>query len=170
MWPVCCGALLRYSGKPRALGIVSSLEELFGCWVMFYSLQSHECSTPGLPCPSVSPEACSNTCPLSRWCHPAISSSFIPFSSNPQSLPASGSFPMSGFFTPGSQRIGASASASVLPMNIQDWFPLRWTGLISLQSKGLSRVFSSTTIWKHQFFVAQPSSWSNSHIMTTGKP
>ena len=136
---------------------------------MFYSLHSQECSMPGLPCPSVSPEACSNTCPLSRWCHPTISSSFIPFSSHPESFPASGSFPMSWFFTSGSQRIGASASASVLPMNIQDWFPLGWTGLISLQSKGLSRVFSSTTIWKHQFFVAQPSSWSNSHIMTTGK-
>ena len=99
--------------------------------------------------------ACSNSCPSNQWCHPTISSSVIPFSSYLQSFPASGSFPMSQFFALGGQSIGASASASVLPMNIQDWFPLRWTGWISLQSKGLSRVFSNTTVQKHQFFSAQ---------------
>ena len=103
------------------------------------------------PCPSLSPGFCSNSCPLSWWCHPTISSSVIPFSSCPQSFPASESFPMSQLFTSGGQRIGASASPSVLPMNIQGWFPLGWTGWISLLSKGLSRVFSST-IQKHQFF------------------
>ena len=114
-----------------------------------------------LPCPSLSPWACSNSCPLNRRCHPTISSSVVPFSSCLQSFPASGSFPMSQFFTSGGQSIGASASASVLPMNIQDWSPLGWTGLISLQSKGLSRVFSNTTVQKHQFFSAQLSLWSN---------
>ena len=122
------------------------------------------CSTPGFPRPSPSPGACSNLCPSNEWCHPTISSSVTPFSSCPQSFPASGSFPMSQFFTSSSQSIGVSAS--VLPMNIQGWFPLGWTGLISLLSKGLSRVFPSTTIWKHQFFGAQPSLWSNSHIHT----
>ena len=99
-------------------------------------------------------ELCSNSCPLSWWCHPTILSSVIPFSSCLQSFPASGSFPMSQFFTSGGQSIGVSASASVLPMNIQDWFPLGLTGLVSLQSKGLSRVFSNTTVQKHQFFGA----------------
>ena len=108
----------------------------------------------------------SNSCPSSRWCHPAISSSVIPFSSCSQSLPASGSFPMSQLFTWGGQSIGVSALALVLPMNIQDWSPLGWTGWISLQSKGLSRVFSNTTAQKHQFFGAQLSSQSNSHIHT----
>ena len=112
--------------------------------------------TPGLqharlPCPSPSPGACSNSCPSSRWCHPTISSSVVPFSSCPQSFLLSGSFQMSQFFTSGSQSIGVSASASVLSMNIQGWFPLELTGLISLQSKGLSRVFSNTTAQKHQF-------------------
>ena len=96
-----------------------------------------------------------NPCPLSRWCHPAISSSAVPFSSCPQSFPVSGSFPMSQLFTSGGQSIGVSASASVLPMNTQGWSPLGWTGWISLQSKGLSRVFSNTTVRKHQFFCAQ---------------
>ena len=118
-----------------------------------------------LPCPSPSPRACSNSCPLSRWCHPTISSSVVPFSCL-QSFPASGSFPVSQLFTSGGQNIGVSASASVLPMNIQDWSPLGWTGRISLQSKGLSRVFSNTTVQKHQFFDAQLSSQSNSHIHT----
>ena len=104
------------------------------------------------PCPSWSPRACSNSYPLSRWCHPPISSSVVPFSSYPQSFPASESFPISRLFASGGQSIGASASASVLPMSIQSWFPLGLTGLISLLSKGLSRVFSSTTVWKHQFF------------------
>ena len=108
----------------------------------------------------------SNSCPLSRWCHPAISSSVIPFSSCLQSLPASESFPMSQLFTWGGQSTGVSASASVLQMNTQNWSPLEWTGWISLQSKALSRVFSNTTIQKHQFFGAQLSSHSNSHIHT----
>ena len=111
-----------------------------------------------------SPGACSNSCPLSWWCHPTISSSVVPFSPCLQSFPASESFPMSQFFASGGQSIGASASASVLPMTIQGWFPLGLTGLISLLSKGLSRVFSNTTVRKHQFFSAQPSLWSNSHI------
>ena len=107
--------------------------------------------------PSPTPGAYSNSCPSSWWCHPAISSSVVPFSSYLQSFPASGSFPMSQFFESGGQSIRVSASASVLPMNIQDWFPLGWTGWTSLQSKGLSRVFSNTTVQKHQFFSAQPS-------------
>ena len=118
-----------------------------------------------LPCPSLSPRACSNSCPLSQWCHPAISSSVIPFSSCPQSFPASGSFPVSQIFASGGESIGASAS--VLTVNSQGWFPLGLTGLISLLSlKGLSRVFSSTTVRKHQFFGTQLSLWSNSHIHT----
>ena len=119
-----------------------------------------------LPCPSVPPRVCSNSCPLSQWCLPTISSSVTPFPSCPQSFPASGCFLMSQLFASVGQSIGASASVSVLPMNIQDWFPLGWTGLMSLQSKGLSRVFSNTTVWKHQFFGAQPFLWSNSHIHT----
>ena len=107
----------------------------------------------------------SNSCPLSQWCHPTISSSVVPFSSRLQSFPASGSFPMSGLFTSGDQSIGASASASVFPMNIQGWFPLELIGLISLQSTELSRVFSNTIVQKHQFFGAQPSLRFNSHIL-----
>ena len=107
------------------------------------------------PCPSPTPGVYSNSCPSSRWCHPAISSSVIPFSSCLQSFPASGSFLMSRFFPQGGQSIGVSASASVLPMNTQDWFPLEWTGWISLQTKGLSRAFSNTTVQKHQFFSIQ---------------
>ena len=123
-----------------------------------------DCSTARLPCLTPTPGACSNSCPVSRWCHPTISSSVIPFFSCPQYLPASGSFQMSWFFTSGGQSTGVSASASVFSINIQDWFPLGLTSLISLQSKGLSRVFSSITIQEHQFFGAQPSLWSNSHI------
>ena len=119
-----------------------------------------------IPCPSFSPGVCSNSCPSSWWCHPTISSSVIPFSSCLQSFPVSGSFPMSRLFESGSQGIGTSASASILPVSIQGWFPLELTSLISLQSRRLSRVFSSNTIWKHQFFGAQPSLWSNSHIHT----
>ena len=118
------------------------------------------------PCPSPTPGVHSNSHPLSRWCHPTISSSVVPFSSCPQSFPASRSFPISLLFTLGGHSIGVSASASVLLMNIQDWFPLGWTDWISLQSKRLSRVFSSTTVQKHQFLGAQPSLWSNSHICT----
>ena len=131
------------------------------------SLWPHGLQHIRVPCSSPSPRVCSNSCPLSQWCHPTISSSVIPFFSCPQSFPASESFPMSQFFAPGGQNIGisASASASVPPMNIQDWFPLGLTGLILL-SKGLLRVFSSTTLWKHQFFSAQPPLWANSHIRT----
>ena len=120
-----------------------------------------------LPCPSPTPRVCSNSCPSSWWWHPTISSPVIPFTSCLQSFPASGSSPVSQFFTSGGQRIGVSASTSVFPMNIQDWFPLGLTGLISLLSKGLSRVFSSNTVQKHQFFGTQPSLWSNSHIYSS---
>ena len=116
--------------------------------------------------PSPFPGVCPNSRPMSQWCHPTISSSITPFSSCLQSFPASGSSPMSQLFISGSQSIGVSASASVLPINIQDWFPLGLTALIALLSKGLSRVFSSTTLQKHQLFSAQPSLWSNSHIRT----
>ena len=116
--------------------------------------------------PSSTPGAYSNSCPLSWWCHPTISSSISPFSSGLQSFPASGSFLMNQFFSSHGQSIRVSASASVLPINIQNWFPLGWTGWISLQSKGLSRVFSNTTVQKHQFFGTQSSSQSNSHIHT----
>ena len=118
------------------------------------------------PCPSQTPRAYSNSCPSSRWCHAAISSSVVPFSSCPQSLPASGSFPMSQLFASGGQSSRVSASASVLPMNTQDWSPLGWTGWISLQSKGLSRVFSNTIVQKYQFFSAQLSAQANSHVHT----
>ena len=130
------------------------------------SLQPHGLQHMRLPCPSPTPGVYSNSCPSSRWCYPAISSSVTPFSPHLQSFPASGSFPMSQFFTWGGQSIIVSASASVLPMNTQGWSPLGWTGWISLQSKGLSRVFSNTTVQKHQFFGAQLSLWSNSHIQT----
>ena len=118
------------------------------------------------PCPSPTPGACSNSCPSSQWCQLTILSSVVCFSSCLQSFLASGSVPRSQFFSLGGQSIGVSASASVLPMNIQDWFPFRLTDLISLQSMALSRVFSNTTVQKHQFFGAQPSSQSNSHIHT----
>ena len=130
------------------------------------SLQLHRLQHARLLCPSPTPTAYSNSCPLSWWCHPTNSSSVIPFSSRLQSFPPSGSFQMSQFFVSGGQSIGVSALASVLPMNIHDWFPLGWTGWISLQSKGLSRVFSNTTIRKHQFFGAQLSLLFNSHIHT----
>ena len=120
--------------------------------VMSNSLQPYGLQHSRLPCPSPTPRACSNSCPLSKWCHPTISSSVIPFSSCLQSFPPSGSFQMSQFFASGSQSI---ESASVLPMNIQDWSPLGWTGWISLQSNGLSRAFSKTTLQKHQFFSTQ---------------
>ena len=130
------------------------------------SLPPHESQHTRPPCPSPTPWVHSNSCPLSRWCHPAISSSVVPFSSCPQSLPASRSFPISQLFARGGQSIGVSALASVLPKNTQDWSPLGWTGWISLQSKGLSRIFSNTTVQKGQFFGAQLSSQSNSHIHT----
>ena len=134
---------------------------LFSNSVMSDSLWSHGLQHTRLPCPSPSLGAYLNSCPLSQWYHPAISSSVAPFSSCPQSFPASGSFPMNQFFASCGQSMGVSALASIIPMNILGWFPLGLTGLISLQSKGLSRVFSSPTVWKHQFFSAQPSLWSN---------
>ena len=138
----------------------------FSCSVVSDSLQSHGLQHVRLPCPSPAPRVYPNTCPLSRWCHPTISSSVIPFSSCLQSFPASGSFQMSQLFISGGQNIGVSASTSVLPMNTQDWSLLRWTGWISLQTKGLSGVFSNTTVQKHPFFGPQLSSQSNSHIHT----
>ena len=141
--------------------LLSSVQ--FSCSVLSDSLRPHESQHARPPCPSPTPGACSNSCPLSRWCYTTISSSVAPFSSCLQSFPASGSFPVSQFASCG-QSIGVSASASVLPMNIQDWYPLGLTGLISLQSKELSRVFSNTRVQKHQFFSAQLSLYSNSHI------
>ena len=143
----------------------------FSLSVMSNSLRPHESQHATPPCPSPSPRVHANSCPSSWWCHPAISSSVVPFSSCPQSLPASGSFQMSQLFTSGGQSTGASASASFLPKNTQDWFPLEWTGWISLQSKGLSRVFSNTTVQKPSilrrsaFFTVQLSH----PYMTTGK-
>ena len=138
---------------------------MFSHLVMCDSLWPHGLQHTRLPCPSPSPGACSDSCPLSQWCHTTISSSVVPFSSFLQSFPVSGTF-LSQVFTSCGQNIGASASASVLPMNIQDWCPLGLTGFISLLSKGLSRVFSNTKLKKHQFFSAQPSLWCNSYIHT----
>ena len=128
----------------------------FSCSVVSDSLWPHDSQHARPPCSSQTPRVYSNPCPSSRWCSPAISSSVVPFSSCPQALPASGSFPMSQLFESGGQSTGVSASASVLPMNTQDWSPLGWTGWISLQSKGLSRGFSNTTVQKHQFRVVLP--------------
>ena len=130
----------------------SSRSVQFSRSVMSDSLQPHEPQHARPPCPSPTSGVYPNPCPLSRWCHPTISSSAVPFSSCPQYFPATWSFPMSQLFASGGQSIGLSASTSVFPMNIQDWSPLGWTGWISLQSKGLSRVFSNTTVQKHQFF------------------
>ena len=146
------------------LHITSSVQ--FSCSVVSDSLQPHELQHARPPCSSQTPGVHPNPCPSSQWCQPAISSSVIPFASCLQTLPASGSFPMSQPFMWGGQSIGVSASASVLPMNTHHWSPLGWTGWISLQSKGLSRVFTSTTVQKHQYFGAQLSSQSNSHIHT----
>ena len=137
----------------------------FSCSVVSDSLQPHGLQHSRPPCPSTTPSVYSNSCPLSWWCHPTVSSSVVPLS-HLRSFPASDSFQMSQFFTSGDQSIGVSASKSVLLMNMQDLFPLRWTDWISLKSKGLSRVFSNTTVEKHQFFSTQLSSQSNSHIHT----
>ena len=149
----------------RKLDISQFSSVQFSCLVVSDSLWPHGLHHARPPCPSPTPRACSNSCPLSQWCHPNISSSVIPFSSCLQSIPASGSLLMNQFFASGGQSIGASASASasVLATNIQDWFPLGLTCLISLQSKGLSRVFSNTTAQKHQFISVQPSLLSNFH-------
>ena len=150
----------------RYLHILTFSWVQFSLSVMPDSLWPHGLQHARLPCPSLSPGVCSNSCVLSHWGHPAISSSVVSFSSHLQFFPASGSFQMSQFFTSGGQSIGVSASASVLSMNIQDWFPLGLTDWISLQSKGLSRLFSNTTVQKHQFFDAQLSLQSKSHIHT----
>ena len=142
--------------------IFSSVQ--FSHSVVSHSLWLHGLQHARPLCQSPNPRVYSNFTPVSWWCHPTIASTVIPFSSCLQPFPASGSFQMSQFFASGGQRIGVSASTSVLQMNIQDWFPLGWTGWISLQSKGLSRVFSNTTVQKYQFFCAQLSLWSNSHI------
>ena len=150
----------------RYLNAVSVSSAQVSRSVVSNSLRPHESQHARPPCPSSTPGVYSNSCPSSQWCHPAISSSAVPFSSCPQSLPASGSFPVSQPFTCGGQSTGVSASASVLPMNTQDWSPSGWTRWISLQSKRLSRVFSNTTVQKHRFFSAQLSSHP---YMTTGK-
>ena len=170
---ITCGKYRRprgIKGLPKWLQVlnghllfISSVQ--FSRSVMSNHLQPHELQDARPPRPSSTPRANPNSCPLSRWCHPTISSSVTAFSC-PQSFPASESFQMSQLSASGGQSIGVSASTSVLPMNTQDWSPLEWTGWISLQSRGLSRVFSNTTVQKHQFFGAQLSSQSNSHIHT----
>ena len=144
--------------------LLSSLQ--FSRSVVSDSLQPHESQRARPPCSSPTAGAHSDSRPSNQWCHPAISSSVVPFSSGPQSLPASESFPMSQLFSWGGQSTGVSALASFLPKKSQGWSPSEWTGSISLQSKGLSRVFSNTTVQKHQFFGSQPSSQSNFHIYT----
>ena len=146
---------LSNSGLQVWVAILHNWSVQFRPSVVSDSLRPHGLQHIRPPCPSPTPGVYSNSCSLSQWCHPTISSSVIPFSSSLQFFPASGSFPMSQIFASGGQSIGVSASASVLPMNIQDWFPLGLTGLISLQSKGLPRVFSNTTVQNHQFFDPQ---------------
>ena len=149
-----------YKREPN--GNKTTIVQSLSCvWLWPHGLQHSR-----FPCFPLSSGVCSNSCPLSWWCYLTISSSVSPFSFCLQSFPASGSFPVSQLFASGGQSIGASASASVLSVNIQGWFPLELTGFISLQSKGLSRVFSSTTTQKHRFFGTQPSLWSNSDIRT----
>ena len=147
-----------------SLEILASVQ--FRLSVVSDSLRPHESQHTRLACSSPSPGVHSDSCSSSPWCHQAISSSVVPFSSCPQSLPAAESFPMSQLFTWGGQSTGVSASAAFLPKKSQGWSPSEWTGWISLQSKGLSRVFSNTTVQKHQVFGTQPSSQSNSHIHT----
>ena len=150
--------------EQRRWDVASSAQ--FSRSVVSNSLRPHESQHARPPCSSPSPGVHSDSCPSSQWCHPALSSSVIPFSSCPQSLPESGSFPMSQLFSWSGQSTGVSALASFLPKKSQGWSPSEWTGWISLQSKGLSRVFSNTTVQKHQFFGAQSSSQSDSHIHT----
>ena len=164
---MCIGSRLFETPSPLISTSTCILQLLsFSCQVMSDSLWPHGLQHARLPCPSLSPRVCSDSCPLSQWCYLNISSSASLFSLCLQSFLAPGSFPMSRLFASGGPSIGASASASVLPMHIQSWFPLGLTGLISLQSKGLLRVFSNATVWKHQFFGTQPSLWSNYHIHT----
>ena len=152
LWPH--GLYSPWNSPGQNTGVGQSVSQ-FICSVVSDTLRPHELQHTRPPCPSSTPGVYPNPCPSSQWCHPTISSSVIPFSSCPRSVPASGSFEMSQLFASGGQSTGVSASTSVLPMNTQDWSPLGWTGWISLQSKGLSRVFSSTTVQKHQFFSAQ---------------
>ena len=155
------------SGILKISDIIASVQSVqFSRSVVSNYLRPHESQHTRPPCPSPTPGVHQNSCPSSPWCHLAISSSVIPFSSCLQPLPASESFAMSQLFAWGGQNIGVSALASVLPKKSQGWSPSEWTGWISLQSKGLSTVFSNTTVQKHQFFGAQPSSQSNSHIHT----
>ena len=171
-WWRSLGGILGNSPKGRRVGETQGMRLLsrgsvqFSWLVMSESLWPHGLQHAMLPCPSLTRGACSNSYLSSQWCHPTIYSSVIPFSSCLQSFRVSGSFIMSQLFTSGDQSIGASASASVFPVNIQDWFPLGWIDLILLQSKGLSRIFSSTSVQKHQFFATYLSLWSSSHIHT----
>ena len=158
---------LWWGGEVRGFVLFCSFSSVqFSLSVVSDSLRPHESQHARLPCPSPAPRGHPNSHPSSRWCHPAISSSVVPFSSCPQSLPASESFPISQLFAWGGQSTGVSASASVFPKKSQGWSPSEWTGWISLQSNGLLRVFSNTTVQKHQFFRAQISSQSNFHIHT----
>ena len=180
LWPFLFGIYTHFLTTSLTLKVLSITHALtifillspglssdqFSRSVVSDSLQTHESHHARPPCPSPTARVHSDSRPLSRWCHPAISSSVVPFSSCPQSLPASESFPMSQLFTWDSQSTGVSALASFLPKKSQGWSPLEWTGWISLQSKGLSRVISNTTVQKHQFFGAQLSLQSNSHIHT----
>ena len=147
--------LLIWTSQSKILLVQFSSVHLLSHVCSLMTLRPHDPQHARPPCPSTTSRVHLNPCPLCRWCHPTFSSSVVPFSSCPQSFPASGSFPMSQLFTSGGQIIGVSASTPVLPMNTQDWSPLGWTGWISLQSKGLSRVFSNTTVQKHQFFGTQ---------------
>ena len=153
-----------FNSSPNHLPLNPQFSSVAQSCLTFRNPMDHSNTRP--PCPSPTPRVYPNPCPSSQWCYPAISSSVLPFSSCPQSFPASRSFPMSQLFASGGQSIGASASTSVFPVNTQDWSPLGWTGWISLQSKGLSGVFSNTTVQKQQFFGTQLSLWSNSHIHT----
>ena len=160
-----CLLVMSY-GDNKLIQYISVSSVQFSHSVVSNSFRPRESQHTRPPCPSPTPRVHSDSHPSSQWCHPVISSSVVPFSSCPQSLPSSESFPMSQLFTSGGQSTGVSASASFLPKKSQGWSPSEWTGSISLQSKGLSRVFSSTTVQKHQFFGAQLSSQSNSHIHT----
>ena len=165
------GTLVCMLSSPLLLPLTFVLHGLFSRLLLFIhklcpTLWLHGLQHTRLPCPSLSPGACSNSCPSRRWCHPTISFSVIPFFSCPQSFPASGSFPMSQLFLLQLTKVLEIQLLSVLPMNIQGWSPLGLIGLMSLQSKGLSKIFSNTTVQKHQLFSAQPSLWSNSQIPT----
>ena len=162
----CLYHLLEFAQTHIHWVVIYWLWDIFQCSSVQLLSHVHELQHARPPCPSPTPGVHPNPCPSSRWCHPAISSSVIPFSSCPQSFPASGSFPKSQPFASGGQSIGVSALISVLPMNTQDWFPSGWSGWIPLQSKGLSRVFSNTTVQRHQYFSTQLSSQSSSHIHT----